>query len=97
MLLKTGMRHWKKDAGVCVDGVKAGALWGGPVLRTDDAVRMWEAEGVHYCLSPPQWVLRIAGERDRGCSGKTCSNAVEMSLVRQGDESLTVRSLATTL
>lgn len=53
--------------------------------------------GVHYCLSPPQWGLTVASERDRGCLGKTCSNAVEMSLVRQGEESLMVGSLAMTL
>lgn len=82
---------------VCLDGVKDWALWGGPVLGQTMLSECGKRRAVHYCLSPPQWVLRIAGERDRGCSGKTCSNAVEMSLVRQGDESLTVRSLATTL
>lgn len=81
---------------VCLDGVKGWALWGGPVLRTDDAVSVGDG-GVCTTASPPQWGLTVTSERERGCSGKTCSNAVEMSLVRQGDESLMVRSLATTL
>lgn len=38
------------------------------MLRTDDAARMWERRGLHYCLSLPQWVLTIAGEIE-GCSG----------------------------
>lgn len=95
MLLKTGIETLEKDAGL--DGVKGWALWGGPVLRTDDAVRVWGTEGCALLPLPPQWGLTVASERERVCSGKTCSNAVEMSLVRQGDESLTVRSLATTL
>lgn len=66
------------------------------MLRTDDAVSVGDG-GVCTTASPPQWGLTVASERERGCSCKTCSNAVEMSLVRQGDESLMVRSLATTL
>lgn len=58
---------------------------------------VWGTEGCALLPLPPQWGLTVASERERGCSGKTCSNAVEMSLVRQGDESLMVRSLATTL
>lgn len=93
MLFKTGMRHWKKDAGVFG--------WAGHCGEVQCSGQMMLSEcggrrGVHYCLSPSVGT-HSSNERERGCSGKTCSNAVEMSLVRQGDDSLMVRSLATTL
>lgn len=37
---------------VCLDGVKGWALWGGPVLRTDDTVSVGDG-GVCTTASPP--------------------------------------------
>lgn len=81
---------------VCLDGGRAGHC-GEVQCSGQMTLSVWGTEGCALLPLPPQWGLTVASERERGCSGKTCSNAVEMSLVRQGDESLMVRSLATTL